>query len=237
MTYSDYRLQARESLRGNWGIAVGVTILAALLGGLIVNTGQLNLKLDQHDLERFPPNMWEFLALIGSFGGAVNLLHLILGGPVCLGYCRFLLKLCNGEAVGTDDLFSQFHRFKDSFCLRLLTRLFIALWSLLFIIPGIIASYRYAMAPFIMAENEGITALEALKASKEMMYGHKGELFTLGLTFIGWSILSIFTLGIGFLFLNPYINAAYAAFYRDLRDQQRRSQADTYQNRYAQFDM
>ena len=82
-------------------------------------------------------------------------------------------------------------------------------------IPGIIKSLGYAMTPFLMAENPYLTASEAIKLSQEKMRGHKGELFWLGLTFIGWSILATLTGGIGYFFLNPYINAAYAAFYRD----------------------
>ena len=72
------------------------------------------------------------------------------------------------------------------------------------------------MTPFIMAENPEMTASEAITASKEMMDGHKGELFTLDLTFIGWDLLCLFTLNIGHLWLNPYKNAAYAVFYKDL---------------------
>ena len=91
--------------------------------------------------------------------------------------------------------------------------LFIFLWSLLFVIPGIVAGYRYAMAPFIMAENPNIGAFEAIAMSKEMMRGHKGELFYLHLTFIGWKLLALFTFGIGNLFIAPYIATSEAAFY------------------------
>ena len=72
------------------------------------------------------------------------------------------------------------------------------------------------MTPFLLVENPEMTAKEAITASKELMDGHKGDLFTLDLSFIGWALLCCFTLGIGVFFLNPYTNAAYAAFYRDL---------------------
>ena len=83
-------------------------------------------------------------------------------------------------------------------------------------IPGIIASYRYAMTPYILLENPGMTANEAIKKSKELMQGNKWRLFCLQFSFIGWSILCVFTLGIGFLWLVPYMEAANAAFYREI---------------------
>ena len=115
------------------------------------------------------------------------------------------------------DLFSQFDRFGDGFCLSLLRSIFIFLWSLLLVIPGIIASLSYSMAHFIMVENPNMTAREALRASKELMDGYKWDLFCLNLSFIGWILLCILTLGIGYLWLDPYMNAAHAAFYRSIR--------------------
>lgn len=93
--------------------------------------------------------------------------------------------------------------------------LFIWLWSLLFIVPGIIAAYRYRLAPYLMAENPNLGIREAVNMSKELMAGHKWRLFCLNLSFIGWGILSALTCGIGDLWLNPYIYAANAAFYVD----------------------
>ena len=73
------------------------------------------------------------------------------------------------------------------------------------------------MTPFIMAENPDMTASQAIKASMELMDGHKGDLFLLDLSFIGWSLLCLLTLNLGHIALNPYCNAAYAAFYRSLK--------------------
>ena len=112
-------------------------------------------------------------------------------------------------------LFSQFDRFGQGFLQAFLRGLYTFLWTLLFLIPGIVKSYAYAMTPFLMAEDPNLSAKEAIKLSQEKMRGHKGELFWLGLTFFGWSILAALTGGIGYIFLNPYMNAAYAAFYRD----------------------
>ena len=119
------------------------------------------------------------------------------------------------EIHSTKVIFSKFDYFAQGFLQLLLRNIFTALWTLLFIIPGIVKSFAYAMTPFIMAENPDMSAKEAIKLSQEKMMGHKGELFWLGLTFFGWSLLASLTGGIGYIFLNPYMNAAYAAFYRD----------------------
>ena len=95
------------------------------------------------------------------------------------------------------------------------------LWSLLLIVPGIIAALRYAMTPFIMAEHPELTASEGIQRSKELMEGHKMDLFILELTFLGWDILCALTLNIGNLALNPYKNAALAVFYRNITSRQR----------------
>ena len=112
------------------------------------------------------------------------------------------------------------------FILFLLEGLYIFLWTLLLIVPGIIASYRYAMAPFILAENPDMTPSEAIDASKEMMDGHKWELFCLDFSFFGWLLLNVLTLGLGSLVLNPYMNAARAAFYREVMPVAKNTAAD-----------
>jgi len=153
--------------------------------------------------------------IVGSAAGALSLVNLILGGVIQVGYADYLLKQHDREIHSTKDIFSKFDYFAQGFLQLLLRNIFTALWTLLFIIPGIVKSFAYAMTPFIMAENPDMSAKEAIKLSQEKMMGHKGELFWLGLTFFGWSLLATLTGGIGYIFLNPYMNAAYAAFYRD----------------------
>jgi uncharacterized membrane protein len=172
-------------------------------------------------LQNLPEFVITLLAIIGSIAGILALVSFIIGGAVNLGYATYLLKQHDRANFEFGDLFSQFHRFGQGFAQRFLRGLYIFLWSLLFVIPGIVKSYAYAMTPFIMADNPEMTANEAITASKEMMNGHKGELFWLSLTFIGWVLLSVLTLGIGTLFLNPYMNASYAAFYRNLTRENR----------------
>ena len=215
MSYSDYRRVARENLQGNYWQSVTVAFVAAIFGALITSGG-ISIDIDTELLERFPVFLKKMLIMAGSLAGTLSLVQLILGGTVQLGYAKYLLNQHNHANLDIKDLFSQFDRFKEGFLQHLLRTLYIFLWSLLFIIPGIIKALAYSMTPFIMAENPDMTAKEAIEASKQLMDGHKGELFILSLTFFGWIVLCALTLGIGAFFLNPYMNAAYAAFYKDL---------------------
>ena len=95
--------------------------------------------------------------------------------------------------------------------------IFILLWSILLIIPGIIAAISYSMTFLIIAEDESIDAIEALKKSKEIMYGHKWKYFCLMLRFIGWALVCILTLGIGFIWLLPYVHVTIVKFYEDIQ--------------------
>ena len=100
--------------------------------------------------------------------------------------------------------------------MNLLRGIYVFLWSLLFVIPGIIATYRYAMASYILAEHPELPVNEAITRSKEMMQGNKFRLFCLIFSFIGWDFLCVLTFGIGNLWLTPYKKAAMADFYREV---------------------
>jgi len=225
MFASDYRRIARDSLAGNWGPSIVAALIASFFGGLVVGGGfSFDIDLDLDTLKALQENYPGFMNVLKTilFGSTtINLLHFLMGGVIGLGYCTYLLKQHDRQERSYKDLFSHFEIYGPALCLHLLTGLFVALWSLLFVIPGIVASYSYAMAPFIMAENPNLTARQALNASKQMMDGNKGRLFCLDLSFIGWSILSVLTLGIGSLFLNPYTSAARAAFYRSICDERK----------------
>ncbi len=122
----------------------------------------------------------------------------------------------NNQALKVSDAFSFGFKNLGVIFLRLL---YIYAWSLLLYIPGIIKAYSYAMTPYIVKDNPGIGADAAIHASRELMRGHKFDLFVLQLTFIGWYFLSYFTCGIGFLFLISYYQATEAAFYQSLLEE------------------
>lgn len=223
MTYSDYRRVARENLSGNWLVSICVSAIAYLLGGILIGGSflpEFNFRIDGQDISSIS-DLLNFLTSqnVGSvfgLGSILGIAQFIIGGVIQLGYAQYLLKQHNHASFELNDLFSQFDRFGQGFAQKFLRGLYCFLWGLLFIIPGIIKGYAYAMTPFIMAENPDMSASEAIEASKQLMDGHKADLFTLDLTFIGWGLLAALTLNIGHLALNPYKNAAYAAFYKDL---------------------
>jgi len=158
---------------------------------------------------------------------AFGILELVISGPLTVGLCGFFLAFLRDEKPEFEKLFKGFNNFATNFIVGLLVYLFTFLWSLLFIIPGIIASYAYSMTFFIQHDNPEMAETDAIKASKEMMKGHKWELFVLDLSFIGWYLLGILTFGILFLFVTPYHNAARAAFYENLLSQQNGNKEDS----------
>ena len=215
MNYSAIRARARENLRGHWKVSVAAAFVAAIFGALVATSGS-NMQITKQLSEETDLKGLAMMAAAAAGLGTFNLLRLILGGVVQLGYSKFLLAQHDGTDYEVKDLFSQFDRFSVGFLQLFLRELYVILWTLLLIIPGIIKGFSYAMTPFILADHPELTASQAIRRSQELMQGHKGELFVLGLTFIGWNMLSALTLGIGSLWVNPYMNAAYAAFYREL---------------------
>jgi len=229
MEAKQIRALARERLQGSWGISIGVAALACLLGGLLIGGSFLPEVEIREQVESVrSANIGEIFGYAfqnaygaGLFGYGIlasllGFASFLLGGVLQLGYAKFLLKQYYGQDLEFNDLFSEFDRFGTGFAQAFLRGLYVMLWSLLLIVPGIIASYRYAMTPFILIDHPELTASQAIERSKAMMNGHKGELFYLDLTFIGWGILAGLTMNLGHLALNPYRNAAYAVFYKDL---------------------
>lgn len=145
------------------------------------------------------------------------IISLILGGPMTLGYTKIILKVYHREPYELGQLFDGFKDFGRSLSAYLLMLLYVFLWTLLLIVPGIIAGLSYSMVFFLLAENPQLQASEALHQSKEMMAGHKWDLFRLILSFIGWIFLSILSFGIGYLWLESYIYVAYANFYYKIK--------------------
>ena len=117
------------------------------------------------------------------------------------------------------NLFIGFNNYWKCFLINLLQGVYILLWTLLFIIPGIIKGYSYSMAFYILAENPDMTANEAITESREIMNGHKWELFVLGLSFILWAFAIVFTLGIAAIYVEPYMQLTITNFYHNIKRQ------------------
>jgi uncharacterized membrane protein len=141
----------------------------------------------------------------------------IISGPLMLGYYGYFIRKIRGEPAAVNNLFDGFALFGRSFLLFLLQNIFVFLWTMLLIIPGIVKGLSYSMAFFILRDEPSINALDAINASKKMMNGYKAKLFCLYLSFIGWGFLAIFTLGVGYLWLMPYMSLSLANFYEDLK--------------------
>lgn len=209
----DFRAWAREALSGHWGAAVAVGFVGGLLGGgvdALSSIMEVSYEGELRVMESIPREVW---AMVVTITLVTCLLAFVVGGAVQLGICTFNLNLFHRREARFMDLFSQFHRLGQGFCMQFVMNFFIFLWSLLFIIPGIIAAYRYAMVPYLMAEFPDLGVMAAMRESKRLMKGNKWRLFCLQFSYIGWALLSSLTLGIGSLWLMPYQYAGDTAFY------------------------
>ena len=223
MKASDLRRQAWQTLKGHWPTAVLAGLVASLLCGIRENIS-LNAELRRgSELTAYlPPDLvvpvMTALQILAGAALLYGLVMTVLGSVIRLGYARYNLNLADGKPAGLADLFGYFHRFRDALVLRLLICVYVFLWSLLFLFPGIMASYSYSVAPYIMAEDPSCTPREAIRRSRDLMDGYRVELLVLRFSFIGWTLLSALTLGLGALVLVPYSQAAEAVFYRQLQN-------------------
>ena len=189
MNRSELKVKAKESLKGHYGEAIKIYLLffcISLLSSIIINNELLNLIIS--------------FVIMGFY----------------LGYYSFFLKISRNEEVTWKELFNKNNLFFTSIIVSILVGIFTFLWSLLFIIPGIIAAIGYSMVYYVALDNPDLGVMDIIKKSKEIMNGHKMDFFILNFSFIGWSILSIFTLGILTLWLVPYMQVTYANFYNEI---------------------
>ncbi|MCK4276911.1 MAG: DUF975 family protein [Phycisphaerae bacterium] len=186
--------QARELLRGRWSLPIAFSLLLFLLSAV-------------------PSNLVSSLSRVQLSGSIVTL---IIGGPLTLGGVIFFMTFSRGRRADLGMLFAGFKYFSKALGAYLLMAVFTLLWLLLLIVPGIIAAYRYSQTFYLLADDKTLGPLEAIRKSKQLMVGRKWKLFCLGLRFVGWSLLCILTLGIGLLWLWPYMAASFARFYDDL---------------------
>lgn len=215
MYAKDLRAQARAALRGKWGVAIAVGLVASLLGGT-GSVGTVSTSVSGSSdgwLDFVSHDVWIVVLTAVVVSG---LLALVIGGVMQLGLCDFNTRLVKGQEVRFSLLFGQFHRLWAGICMNIVVSFFTFLWSLLFVIPGIIAAYRYAMVPYLMAEFPDLGVMDAMNESKRLMKGNKWRLFCLQFSFIGWELLAAITCGIGSLWVTPYIQAATAAFYLEV---------------------
>lgn len=231
MQYSakDFRTMAREALKGKWKPAVIITVLATILGALTMADTLVKFEFKSETgvvvaiLEKYSFTLVEAGGLAGILAVIAliwTIVTIVIGGAMTLGYYQFHQNLVRNQNAETGTLFVHKDKLWHGFCLNFLQILYIFLWTLCFIIPGIMAGLSYSMATYIANDHPEMTAREAIAASKEMMKGHRWRLFCLEISFWGWAILAAFTLGIGSFVLAPYQETAKAFFYQDLLDRE-----------------
>ena len=192
MNRAALKANAKSQIKGK----IGILFLIALIIGLISGAAGF---------------------ILGLIPGGAILASIIITPAFALSTVRVYLMLLGNKTPTVADAFSGFDDFWSAFKVTFLVGLFTYLWSLLFIVPGIVKGISYSMSTYILAENKGKKALECIKESKEMTNGHKVELFVLGLSFIGWYLLGCITLGIAFIWIVPYMSATYANAYQSLK--------------------
>lgn len=181
--YHEIKQEAKQNLKGNWGTAIVVLLIVGLL-----------------------------TAAVGSV--TFGVVTLLITGPLGFGLAVFFSNLMHQQNAEIGDVFQGFtNNLGRNFLIGLLQSIYLALWSLLFIIPGIIMSYAYSMSYYVALDNPEMSANECLKESRRLMQGHKWELFCLELSFIGWILLCILTLGILTFWVEPWMSEAKAVFY------------------------
>jgi uncharacterized membrane protein len=181
--------QAREDLKGKWGVAIGTSLLYIIMVGV-----------------------FQAIPRIGP------IITLFISGPLAYGLAQFSLHIARNEEARIEQLLEGFQNYTRNFITYLLVIVFTLLWFLCLIIPGIIASISYSMTFYILTDDESLTPMKAIDKSKTMMNGHKLKFFYLILWFLLLSLLCILTLGIGFLFLIPFMSVTIAKFYENIKD-------------------
>ena len=196
MDTAELKSRAKEQLKGKWAIAVGTVLVANII--LEVDVGyKVASKLG-----------------IEGLSYSLDLIALLLGGVISVGLCRFLLDMATKRREPRfDTLFSSFNIYLKTLGLNILITLAVLAGTLLFIVPGIIVSLMFSQAFYILSEDPSKSITQCINESVNLMSGHKWELFYLNLTFIGWWLLSLVTLGIAALWVAPYKKLTEANFY------------------------
>ena len=207
ITRAELKDKALGDLRGNWKgpvLATFILFLITLIFSGSTSVDYTNGKLYTHNF-----SIWD---------GICCLITLTFIMPMAYSYTLLFLDFIRGEKEKVHEkIFDCFKNYGKSFGTAFMVGLYTLLWSLLLIIPGIIKSLAYSMTYFISKDHPEYSINECIEASKKMMYGHKWELFVLQLSFIGWFLLCILTLGIGLLWALSYYQTTFAHYYEELK--------------------
>lgn len=185
------------------------------------NRKQIKLEAKQALREKWGVSIGVIIVvgLILTVSAYVPLATIILTGVFSVGLAIVMLEIVRGWKVEFGDAFKGFNNFGTNCLAGVLVTVFTALWSLLFVIPGIVKTYSYAMTFYILADHPEMKPKDAITASRIMMDGHKFDLFVLELSFFWWHLLGGLTFGLAYLYVSPYMAAAHAKFYDTIKDE------------------
>lgn len=203
---TELKEKAKESLKGKYGEAIKITLLLFAISFGIGFIFGFIVALTNMDTEGMAYNLIS------------NIIEIVISGLFTFGYLSFFVKISRDEDVTYNELFSKTNMFFIFIIASLLVGCFTVLGTICFIIPGIIIALSLSLTFYILLDNPEMDIMSALKKSREMMKGHKAELFVLQLSFLGWAILGIFTFGILYLWLIPYMSVTQANFYNKLKE-------------------
>ena len=222
----ELRAKAWNSLKGKYWMAFAVVIVTGLISSIGVSLVSFSQNLSEV-LGLVDPTEMDSTMMVGALvlNGVVIvsaiiglIISIFVGDAITVGLCNYFIKDTDSKP-SFKEAFSGFKvRYGRNIGTLLLVGIKLTLWTILFIIPGIIKTYEYAIIPYILADDPEISSKDAFKKAKQMMKGNKWRLFKLEFSFIGWLILCVLTLGIGTFFLIPYVNAAAAEFYVELKN-------------------
>ena len=212
------RLAMREHKPSIYLITLVFLVILAVLEALSLKLQFPGVRLAEiYRLQLTEEGMLQLIQIAGrgSFIGRVLYFAIsIMTGVLTAGFSLVCLNVSRRLPASVGTLLDPFAILLKVFWLNLVMGVFIFLWSLLLIVPGIIAAYRYSMAMFILLDDPDKSVMQCIRESKEMTYGHKTELFVLDLSFIGWSILSV--IPFVSLFTMPYMSVVHANYYNVL---------------------
>lgn len=204
---NDLKNQALATLRGKWGSFVGITLIYCVLTGIASGLSSYGNILQTTNFST--------LSIVCICSGVLLTLLML---PIGMGYSVALLHASRQDLpADPSDLFYGYKNFWHVLGTYILLCLAVFAGIILFVIPGIILALAYAMVPYILRDHPELSVTETLWTSRMMMKGHKWELFVLELSFIGWALLCVLTLFIGYLWLMPYMQMTIAKFYEKIR--------------------
>jgi len=219
---AEIKEKAKAKLKTSYWMPFLASLVIALAAGGVGSGSRYSASHEEWAYTTSNPLVFLPIILFGLVFMLIAIaVFVFLFSPLEMGARKFYIEyLKNNENLSEIAFPFKSKAYMNIVKVLFVTRLFIFLWSLLLIIPGIIKAYQYKFVSYIIAENPDITTSEALDLSTEMTHGHKMDLFIMDLSFIGWYILGAICFGVGVFFVNPYRDTSFAMLYMKLSNHQ-----------------